>query len=66
MTKFGTSQPVTRLEDTRLLTGHGRYIDDIAPEGALFGYVLRSPVAHGEITELDLDDARGAPGCIWC
>ena len=62
MTKFGTSQPVTRLEDTRLLTGHGRYIDDIAPEGALFGYVLRSPVAHGEITELDLDDARGAPG----
>ena len=62
MTKFGTSQPVTRLEDTRLLTGHGRYIDDIAPEGALFGYVLRSPVAHGEITELDLDDAREAPG----
>ena len=62
MTKFGTSQPVTRLEDTRLLTGHGRYIDDIAPEGALFGYVLRSPVAHGEITELDLADAREAPG----
>ncbi|QBY00839.1 xanthine dehydrogenase family protein molybdopterin-binding subunit [Rhodophyticola sp. CCM32] len=62
MTKFGTSQPVRRLEDTRLLTGHGRYIDDVVPEGALYGYVLRSPVAHGEITELELDEARQAPG----
>ncbi|RMA44149.1 xanthine dehydrogenase family protein molybdopterin-binding subunit [Rhodophyticola porphyridii] len=62
MTKFGTSQPVTRLEDTRLLTGHGRYIDDVAPKDALFGHVLRSPVAHGEITALDLTGARDAPG----
>ncbi|MBO6602080.1 MAG: xanthine dehydrogenase family protein [Roseicyclus sp.] len=62
MTKFGTSQPVTRLEDTRLLTGHGRYIDDVAPKDALFGHVLRSTVAHGEITALDLTGAREAPG----
>ncbi|WP_227284184.1 xanthine dehydrogenase family protein molybdopterin-binding subunit [Boseongicola sp. H5] len=62
MTKFGTSQPVTRLEDTRLLTGHGRYIDDVAPKDALFGHVLRSPVAHGEITALDLTGAREAAG----
>jgi len=62
MEKFGKSQPVTRFEDQRFLTGHGRYVDDIAPEGALFAYVLRSPVAHGEITALDVDDARSAPG----
>lgn len=62
MTKFGSSQPVTRLEDTRFLTGHGRYIDDTAPEGALRGYVLRSTMAHGEITELDVSEAREAPG----
>ncbi|MGD9861751.1 MAG: xanthine dehydrogenase family protein molybdopterin-binding subunit, partial [Pseudodonghicola sp.] len=62
MEKFGKSQPVTRVEDLRLLTGHGRYVDDIAPEGALYAYVLRSPVAHGEIRKLDVSDAREAEG----
>ncbi|MCV6584321.1 MAG: xanthine dehydrogenase family protein molybdopterin-binding subunit [Marinibacterium sp.] len=62
MDKFGKSQPVTRVEDLRFLTGAGRYVDDIAPDGALHAYFLRSPVAHGQITELDLDDARAADG----
>ena len=62
MTKFGSSQPITRLEDRRFLTGQGRYVDDIAPDTAAFGYVLRSPEAHGEITALDVSAARGAPG----
>jgi carbon-monoxide dehydrogenase large subunit len=62
MSKFGTSQPITRLEDRRFLTGQGRYVDDIAPAGALFGFVLRSPEAHGTITTLDVDAARQAPG----
>jgi carbon-monoxide dehydrogenase large subunit len=62
LSKFGSSQPVRRLEDTRFITGHGRYIDDTAPEGALRGYVLRSPLAHGRITTLDVSDAREAPG----
>ena len=62
MEKFGKSQPVTRFEDQRFLTGHGRYVDDIAPVGALFAHVLRSPVAHGTITTLEVDAARNAPG----
>jgi len=62
MEKFGKSQPVTRLEDGRFLTGQGRYVDDIAPEGALVAHVLRAPAAHGIITELDVDEARAAPG----
>lgn len=62
MEKFGKSQPVTRFEDQRFLTGHGRYVDDITPDGALFAHVLRSPVAHGAITALNVDDARSAPG----
>lgn len=62
MQKFGTSQPVRRLEDARFLTGEGRYIDDVMPEGALFGYVFRSMVAHAEITTLDVAEARAAPG----
>ncbi len=60
--KFGTSQPVRRVEDTRFLTGTGSYVDDMAPEGALFGYVLRSSVAHADITELDVSDAAQAEG----
>lgn len=60
--KFGSSQSVTREEDQRFLTGQGRYVDDIAPEGALHCYLLRSPVAHAEITELDVSEARAAPG----
>ncbi|WP_108816381.1 xanthine dehydrogenase family protein molybdopterin-binding subunit [Loktanella sp. Alg231-35] len=62
MEKFGKSQAVKRFEDVRFLTGHGRYVDDIAPDGALYAYFLRATVAHGEIAELDLADARDMPG----
>ena len=62
MDKFGKSQPVTRTEDQRFLTGAGRYVDDIAPAGALHAYFLRAPVAHGRITELDVSEAAEAPG----
>ena len=61
MSKFGSSQSVTRFEDQRFLTGKGRYTDDIAPDGALHAYVLRSPVAHGTFT-IDTAGARQAPG----
>ena len=62
MDKFGKSQPVIRREDVRFLTGQGRYVDDIAPEGALFAYVFRSPVAHATVTSLDVEEARGSEG----
>ncbi|KIN63907.1 Dehydrogenase [Sulfitobacter noctilucicola] len=62
MDKFGKSQSVTRTEDVRFLTGDGRYVDDIAPEGALHGYFLRSTVAHGIINELDVSDALEVDG----
>lgn len=62
MDKFGKSQPVKRVEDIRFLTGGGRYVDDITPEGALFAFYLRSSVAHGTITTLDVTDAREAEG----
>jgi carbon-monoxide dehydrogenase large subunit len=60
--KFGTSQPVTRREDTRFLTGDGRYLDDTAPADALHAFVFRSSVAHAEITTLDTSDAEAADG----
>ncbi|NDW44852.1 xanthine dehydrogenase family protein molybdopterin-binding subunit [Ruegeria sp. PrR005] len=62
MEKFGKSQPVTRVEDSRFLTGQGRYMEDVAPGGALVAMFFRSPVAHGEILDLDIDAARTAPG----
>ncbi|MFK7745484.1 MAG: xanthine dehydrogenase family protein molybdopterin-binding subunit [Roseobacter sp.] len=62
MEKFGKSQPVKRVEDVRFLTGGGRYVDDIAPQDALFSFVFRAPVAHGIITDLNVDDAREVDG----
>ncbi|MFK7881690.1 xanthine dehydrogenase family protein molybdopterin-binding subunit [Roseobacter sp.] len=62
MDKFGKSQPVKRVEDVRFLTGHGRYVDDIAPANALRAFVFRSPVAHAEITSLDVSEARNGVG----
>jgi carbon-monoxide dehydrogenase large subunit len=67
MEKFGKSQPVKRFEDTRFLTGHGRYVDDIAPEGALAPTSSARPWRMREITTLDVNEAREAPdGVHWC
>ncbi|MCY4306635.1 MAG: xanthine dehydrogenase family protein molybdopterin-binding subunit [Aestuariivita sp.] len=62
MEKFGKSQSVKRIEDYRFLTGRGNYVDHTAPQHALYAYFLRSQVAHGNILELNLDDARQADG----
>ncbi|SDZ32165.1 xanthine dehydrogenase, molybdenum binding subunit apoprotein [Jannaschia faecimaris] len=58
---FGLSQSVRRAEDPRLLTGRGVYVDDTAPTGALHAFVLRSSVAHADIT-VNVEDARAAEG----
>jgi carbon-monoxide dehydrogenase large subunit len=60
--KFGIGQPVKRFEDLRLITGKGRYTDDIALPGMLQAYVLRSPVAHASLGRIDASAARGMPG----
>ncbi|GGL72128.1 xanthine dehydrogenase family protein molybdopterin-binding subunit [Wenxinia marina] len=62
MEKFGRGQPVSRVEDSRFLTGAGRYIDDMAPADALFAYVLRSTVGHGRINGIDTSAAAESPG----
>ncbi|MEZ5714352.1 MAG: xanthine dehydrogenase family protein molybdopterin-binding subunit [Paracoccaceae bacterium] len=62
MEKFGRAQSVSRVEDLRFLRGQGRYVDDIAPEGALHAWFLRSDVAHGVLGPLDLEEARAMPG----
>lgn len=60
--KFGMGASVLRLEDQAFITGRGRYTDDIAPEGLLHGYVLRSPVAKATFRVVSTEEARSAPG----
>lgn len=56
--------PVQRREDPALVTGRGRYVDDIAPAGTLTLALVRSPFAHADITDIDLEAARELPG-VW-
>jgi len=53
-----------RREDARLLTGQGRYVDDIEVPGALHACFVRSPHAHARIRAIDLDAAREMPGVV--
>ena len=62
MIKFGVGQPVTRLEDARLLKGKGRYQDDTNLPGQLHAVFLRSPHAHAKIRSIDTTAAAAAPG----
>ena len=61
MAKFGRSQPVSRIEDRRFLTGAGRYTSDLWPEECLRAYLLRSVEAHAEIS-VDAQAAGEADG----
>jgi aerobic carbon-monoxide dehydrogenase large subunit len=60
--RFGAGQPVKRLEDQRLLTGTGHFIDDKPEDGALWLHVLRSPHAHAKIVSIDTKAAAGMQG----
>jgi aerobic carbon-monoxide dehydrogenase large subunit len=62
--KFGVGQPVQRFEDATLITGHGRYTDDIELPHTAYAHVLRSPVAHAEIRKVDAQAARAMPGVL--
>jgi len=55
-------QAVERLEDLRLLTGRGQYVDDLTREGLLYAAILRSSVAHGRIRSIDTSAARALRG----
>lgn len=55
----------SRQEDLRLITGQGRYTADHSAAGLLHAWVIRSPVACGQITHLDLSSVAAAPGVRW-
>src|SRR6202050_4598986 len=59
-----TGASIKRSEDPRILTGAGRYVDDIKLPGMLHAAFLRSPLAHGRVLSVDATDARELPGVV--
>lgn len=55
-------QPLRRKEDPKLLTGEGKFTDDLAVVGALHMTVLRSSYAHALIVSVDTSAAKAMPG----
>jgi aerobic carbon-monoxide dehydrogenase large subunit len=53
---------IPRVEDARLLTGSGTYVDDIHLPGLLHAFFVRSPFARASIRGIDVSAALGVPG----
>jgi aerobic carbon-monoxide dehydrogenase large subunit len=57
-------RPIRRTADRTLVTGNGRFVDDIPAPGALHVVFVRSPFAHAEIVSIDTSAAAAAPGVV--
>ena len=55
-------QAIPRLEDARLLRGHGQFVDDLQPQGLMHAVIVRSPVAHANLHGVDVAAALALPG----
>ncbi len=64
LVKYAIGQPVHRKEDPVLLSGNGRYTDDINLPGQAYAVMVRSRHAHGKITGLEVAQARAMPGVL--
>ncbi len=54
--------PMKRKEDPKLLTGEGKFVDDIHVHGELWMGMVRSTMAHAKINAIDTAEAAGMPG----
>jgi aerobic carbon-monoxide dehydrogenase large subunit len=57
-------EPVRRREDARLITGKGRYLDDIGSSATLAAAFVRSPHAHARITDIDVEGCLDVEGLV--
>jgi len=55
---------VRRIEDPTLVTGTGRYVDDVSLPGHLHLVMLRSPYPHARIRSIDTSAAIAMPGVV--
>jgi carbon-monoxide dehydrogenase large subunit len=63
-TSHRIGQPVRRREDQRLLTGKGRFSDDVNLPDQIYAIMLRSPHAHAQIRGIDTTKALAMPGVL--
>src|ERR1700733_5202213 len=59
-----TGTSIKRSEDPRILTGAGRYVDDIKLPGMQHAAFVRSPLAHAHVLSVDASAARALPGVV--
>ena len=57
-------QRVVRKEDARLLTGRGRFVADVRLDRMVHAAFVRSPIAHGVVGVVDVDDALALEGVV--
>jgi carbon-monoxide dehydrogenase large subunit len=57
-------RPLKRIEDPKLITGQGQFVEDLKLPGLAFLAFLRSPHAHARVRAIRTDAARTAPGVI--
>jgi carbon-monoxide dehydrogenase large subunit len=62
--RFGSDRDARRSEDAPLLTGRGRFTDDLARPGQAHAAFVRSPVAHAELRAVDAAPALARPGVL--
>src|SRR6266498_1129708 len=55
---------IHRREDPRLITGGGRFTEDMIRVGTLSMVVVRSPHAHARITGINITQAQALPGVV--
>jgi carbon-monoxide dehydrogenase large subunit len=62
--RFGTAQSASRLEDVALVTGTGRFTDDLALPGQVHAVFVRSTFGHADIVSVDPSSAAGMAGVL--
>ena len=60
----GIGKSVPRREDSRLLTGRGRYANDFSLPGQAYAHLVRSPHARASIASIDVSGAIGCRGVL--
>jgi carbon-monoxide dehydrogenase large subunit len=63
-TPTGIGRSVKRKEDLRFVTGHGRYVADLAIPGQAYAAFVRSPHAHAALRVIDVEEARATEGVV--
>jgi carbon-monoxide dehydrogenase large subunit len=62
--RFGSDHGTLRSEDAPLLTGAGRFTDDLNVPGQAYGVFVRATMSHAVIRNVDVTAARAMPGVL--